>query len=100
MSNSPYAVCISTARFISLVKTCLSKSDINVAVQKPIPSALRKVSELDNDTPDKGRLEKGAIGIFRMVTESYIFEKSALGQELLSLRAKVREFASTLATSE
>ena len=42
--NSPYAVCISTARFISLVKTFLSKSDINVAVQKPIPSALRKVS--------------------------------------------------------
>ena len=41
---SPYAVCINTARFISLVKTFLSKSDINVAVQKPIPSALRKVS--------------------------------------------------------
>ena len=53
-THSSYAVCISTARFISLVKTFLSKSDINVAVQKPIPSALRKVSYSNRFFRSKG----------------------------------------------
>ena len=83
------------------IRRKIEAGDDNLPIELGLPKVLFDIeNELDNDTPDKGRLEKGAIGIFRLVTESYIFEKSALGQELLSLRAKVREFASTLATSE
>lgn len=56
--------------------------------------------ELGNNNPNKEKLEKGCYGIFRLVTESYEFEKSDLGQELLLLRLKIKEFASTLTVSE
>ena len=66
-----------------------------------LPRVLKEIeNEMTKDTPNKERLEKETHGIFRLVTESYVLEMSALGQELLILRGKIREFASALTPSE
>jgi len=60
----------------------------------------KKIEMGDDNLPGKERRENDAFGIFRLVTESYFFGKSALGQKLLSLRVEIKEFASTTITLE
>ena len=73
----------------------------NLPIELGFPKILSEVEEaLNNNTPDKKQLEKNVYGIFRLVSESYKFEKSPLGQELLNLRSRIRDFISTLPLSK
>ena len=76
-------------------------SNDQLPIELGLPEILIEIEhELNNPAPSKKKLEEGSYGIFRLVTESYEFEKSDLGQELLSLRGKIKEFTSTLDSSE
>ena len=44
---------------------------------------------------DVKKLERDAFGIFRLVTESYEFEQSDLGKQLLETRTKITDFLQT-----
>ncbi len=68
-----------------------------LAIELGFPKLLIEIEKiLASKTLDKQRLEKCAFGIFRLVTESYVFEQSELGQELLNLRTKIRDFTHNL----
>lgn len=72
-------------------------SDDRLPIELGLPAILLDIeNQLNNQMPNKKILEKGAYGIFRLVTESYEFEKSHLGQELLDFREKIKKFASIL----
>ena len=82
-------------------RTKIVSGNDNLPIELGLPKVLLDAeNELNKNTPNKERLEKCAYGIFRLVTESHVFEKSTLGQELLSLRGKIKEFASTLTLSD
>jgi len=79
----------------------IESGDDNLPIALGLPGVLYELEkELDKNSPDREMLEKGTYGIFRLITESYSFEKSVLGQELLSLRLKIKDFASTLTMSK
>ena len=79
----------------------MESSNDQLPVELGLPKILLEIEhELNNRLPNKKGLEKGVYGIFRLVTESYELEKSDLGQELLNLRKKIKEFLSTLDTLE
>jgi hypothetical protein len=79
----------------------IESSNDQLPIELGLPKLLIDIEfEINSPTPNKKKLEKGVYGIFRLVTESYEFEKSSLGQELLNLRVKIKEFASTLDVSE
>lgn len=68
-----------------------------LATELGFPKLLIEIEKiLASKTFDKQGLEKCAFGIFRLVTESYAFEQSELGQELLDIRTKLRNFANNL----
>lgn len=63
----------------------------------PVETGLLKVlvgleDEMKNIIPDKKKLERGTFGIFRLVTESYYFQNSFLGREILSLYKSIKQF--------
>jgi hypothetical protein len=61
------------------------------------PRYLEKIEQfLSSGNLDKETLERYDFGIFRLVTESYTFEQSALGKELLSLGTKIGNLAHEL----
>ena len=83
------------------VRNNIESSNDQLPIELGLPKILIEIeNEINNPAPNKKNLEQGAFGIFRLVTESYEFEKSDLGQELLSLRGKIKEFISTLDASE
>lgn len=83
------------------VRRKIESSSDNLPIELGFPKILSEVEdELNNNAIDKNQLEKTAYGIFRLVSESYEFEKSPLGQELLNLRSKIRDFISTLPLSK
>jgi hypothetical protein len=84
------------SEILQLVKKMESSND-RLPIELGLPKILVKIeSEISTHTPNKKNIEKEAYGIFRLVTESYELEKSNLGQELLNLRTRIKEFVSTL----
>jgi hypothetical protein len=76
----------------------IETSNDYLPIELGLPKLLLTIAnELGSHTPNKKKIEQEGYGIFRLVTESYEFEKSELGQELLNLRMKIKEVASTLA---
>jgi len=60
-------------------------------IELGFPPYLEKIEQyLASGNLDKDKLERYDFGIFRLVTESYTFEQSALGKELLSLGTRIR----------
>ena len=56
-----------------------------------IPKILTELANsLSLDIIDMDKLDNDAYGIFRLVTESYDFEQSNIGKELLAIRKKIR----------
>ncbi len=83
------------------VRRKIEASGDHLPIELGLPKILSEVEdELNNNIPDRKRLEKNAYGVFRLVSESHEFEKSPLGQELLNLRSRIRDFVSTLSTSK
>jgi hypothetical protein len=79
----------------------IDSSNDQLPVQLGLPKLLLDIElEINSPKPDKKKLDKEVYGIFRLATESYEFEKSSLGQELLNLRVKIKEFSSKLEASE
>lgn len=63
----------------------------------PIEVGLLKIitdldAEMKKTVPDKKELEKVTFGIFRLLTESYSFQKSILGAEILNLHKNIKQF--------
>ncbi len=73
-------------------------NDVNKSEDKfPLEIGLLQVLvdleiEMRNIIPNKTKLEEGAFGIFRLITESYSFQKSHLGNEMLSLHKNIKQF--------
>jgi hypothetical protein len=62
-----------------------------------IPELLAVIAEdMSTKRINKKRLESHALGIFRMITDGWIFEDTDLGQELMRFRLDLRKFASML----
>lgn len=79
------------------IRKKIESSGDNLPIELGFPKILSEAEhELNSSSPDKNRLEKAAYGIFRLVSESYEFERSSLGQDLLKLRLRIRDFISTL----
>lgn len=63
----------------------------------PIEIGLLKIltnldAEIKKTVPDKKELEKVTFGIFRLMTESYSFQKSILGVVILNLHKNIKQF--------
>ncbi|WKZ37737.1 MAG: hypothetical protein QY332_07300 [Anaerolineales bacterium] len=52
--------------------------------------------DLSKEKISKKRLESHAFGIFRIITDGWIFEKTEVGQDLMKFRLELRKFASRL----
>ena len=79
-----------------LRKEIESGSD-HLPVQMGFPKLLVEIEEiLDSKNMNLQKLEQLAFGIFRLVTESYEFEQSSLGKQLLDLRGKIRSISQIL----
>ncbi len=76
-------------RVVNKIKLSDDKFPADVGLLKVL---LEIENEMSNSTPDKKKLEKGTFGIFRLITESYSFEKSLLGQEVLNLHKRIKQF--------
>jgi hypothetical protein len=62
-----------------------------------IPELLAAIEEdMNTKRINKKRLESHAFGIFRMITDGWIFEYTDFGQELMKFRLDLRKFASML----
>lgn len=69
----------------------------SLPIELGFPKLLVEIENtLASEKLDQEKLERCDYGIFRLVTESYSFEQSALGQELLSLGKKIRNLARDL----
>ena len=59
-----------------------------------IPKLLEIIlDDLRKDFLNKQRLESHAFGIFRIVTDGWVFEDTVLGTDLMQFRLEVRGFA-------
>ena len=68
-----------------------------LAIELGFPKLLLTIEQaLVSEKIDKERLERYDFGIFRLVTESYSFEQSPLGKELLNLGTKITNVAHDL----
>lgn len=68
-----------------------------LAIELGFPEYLPIIEQaLASEKLNKEKLERCAFGIFRLVTDSYSFEQSALGKELLNVEKKIRDLARDL----
>jgi hypothetical protein len=75
----------------------IESDEDSLARELEFPKLLIEIEKtLAPEMLNKEKLEGYAYAIFRLVTESYSFEKSILGQELLEARTKIRNFAHEL----
>jgi hypothetical protein len=51
---------------------------------------------MNKEKVDRASLESHAFGIFRIITDGWIFENTPLGKELMDFRLELRKFASQL----
>ena len=62
----------------------------SLAIELGFPGYLKKIEEsLSSGNLDKEMLKRYDFGIFRLVTESFAFQQSSLGKNLLSLGTKI-----------
>lgn len=87
----------------------LLKSRVNEAYQerglkiedRGIPELLTVIAEdMSEERISRKRLESHAFGIFRIITDGWVFEDTDLGQELMKCRLKLRKFASALPNTD
>ena len=73
------------------LKEKIESGDDSLPIDLGFPTLLVELDEiLASENFDVEKLERHAFGIFRLVTESYDFEQSSLGKQLLEIRAKIR----------
>lgn len=73
------------------LKEKIESSDDSLPIKLGFPRLLVELDEiLDSENLDVEKLDRNAFGIFRLVTESYEFEQSSLGKQLLEIRKKIR----------
>jgi hypothetical protein len=58
------------------------------------------VDDMSKEKVNRERLESHAFGIFRIITDGWIFEDTELGQELMDFRLELRKFASKMPSME
>ena len=76
------------------LKEKIESSDDPLPIDLGFPKLLVELDEtLDSEKLDVERLDQHAFGIFRLVTESYEFEQSDLGKQLLEIRKKIRNLS-------
>jgi len=72
----------------------IESGDDSLAVELGFPKLLVEIEEvLASANLDEVNLEQLANGIFRLVTESFEFEESDLGKQLLEVRTKIRNLS-------
>jgi hypothetical protein len=65
--------------------------------KRGISGLLEIVAEdMNEERIDKKRLESHAFGIFRIITDGWIFEDTDLGKDLMEFRLGLRKFASNI----
>jgi hypothetical protein len=68
--------------------------DDSLAVELGFPKLLLEIENLlASENPNNEKLNQNAYGIFRLVTESYAFEQSSLGKQLLEIGTKIRDLS-------
>ena len=78
-----------------LIKKIESGND-SLPIELGFPKLLTEIDDiLGAEILDVKKLERDAFGIFRLVTESYEFEQSDLGKQLLETRTKITDFLQT-----
>ena len=78
---------------IQQLREKIESGEDSLAVELGFPKLLVEIEEvLAAAYLDKANLEQLANGIFRLVTESFEFEESDLGKQLLDVRTKIRDF--------
>ncbi len=79
---------------IHRIRVKIEKNKDTLAIELGFPGYLKKIEQfLSSGNLDSETLKRYDYGIFRLVTESYAFEQSALGRELLNLGTKIKNLA-------
>ena len=82
---------------VSQLREKIESGQDHLAIELGFPKFLMTIEKtLLAEKLDRETLERCDFGIFRLVTESYSFEQSALGKELLDLGTKIRNLARDL----
>jgi regulator of sirC expression with transglutaminase-like and TPR domain len=70
-------------------KAAKEKSDVYAYLPEIIKTVEAIQDELESDSPNKLKIHQFLKGLGRLVTESYNFSESALGQDLLDLSTEL-----------
>jgi hypothetical protein len=83
-------------REIQQLRERIESGNDTFPIEMGFPKLLIEIGEmLVSENLDVEKLKRHAYGIFRLVTESYEFEQSDLGKQLLDIRLKIKKFSSS-----
>ena len=79
---------------IKSLKEMIELGDDILPIEWGFPKLLKELDDsLADEKLDVDKLEQHAFGIFRLVTESYEFEQSSLGKQLMEIRTKIKNLS-------
>ncbi len=87
----------STATFLgSRVNEAYKERGLKIEARGILELLAVIAEDMSEERINKERLESHAFGIFRMITDGWVFEDTDLGRDLMKFRSELRKFASAL----